>query len=308
LSRYAVTALVLVLLGGTAVALGIIEGFKLEKNPISGPSIDKSFSPVCSCPQEVAKIAFRLRKTGQLTLEVIGPTGEVVRTLARNRRFFHGEKHFVWDGRNDSGQRVPDGVYKLRLHFGGQHRTIVLPRGTILDTRPPRVALVSVAPRVFSPDGDHVRDSVSVKYRVSEQAHVRVLVDGKVAVRGAPIRPAATLYWPGTVQGVTLPAGIHFVSLVAQDLAGNLSRPSRSLRVQIRFVAFAVKTIRVKLGASFSVRVLTDARTIHWQFLGRSGTARPRSLVLSASRIGRHALYVDANGHSARAVVVVVKR
>jgi len=308
LSRYAVTALVLVLLGGTAVALGIIEGFKLEKNPISGPSVDNSFSPVCMCPQDVANIKFKLRKTGRLTLEVIGPNGQVVRTLARNRNLFHGEKSFVWNGRNDSGQRVPDGVYKLRLHFGGQHRTIVLPRGTRVDTRPPRVTLVSVAPRVFSPDGDDVRDSVSVHYRVSEQAHVRVLVDGKVAVRGAPIRLAATLYWPGTVRGVTLRAGIHFVSLVAQDLAGNLSRPSRSLRVQIRFVAFAVKTIRAKLGSSFSVRVLTDARTVRWHFLGHSGASRPRNVVLSATKLGKHALYVDANGHSARAVVVVVKR
>jgi len=308
LSRYAVTALVLVLLGGTAVALGIIEGFKLEKNPISGPSIDKSFSPVCRCPQDVANIRFKLRNTGRLTLEVIGPDGNVVRTLARNRKFFHGEKHFVWNGRNDSGQRVPDGVYKLRLHFGGQHRTIVLPRGTIVDTRPPRVTLVSVVPRVFSPDGDHIRDSVSVRYRVSEQAHVRVMVDGNVAVRGRTIKLAATLNWPGTVHGATVPAGVHRITLVAQDLAGNLSRPSSSRLVQIRYVALALKTIRAIRGQPFSVRVLTDARTIHWQFQGRSGTARPKALTLTATKVGRYALYVSANGHSARAVVVVAKR
>jgi len=56
LSRFAATALVLCLLGGTAVALGIIEGFKLEKNPISGPYISHSFSPVCKCSQDVARI------------------------------------------------------------------------------------------------------------------------------------------------------------------------------------------------------------------------------------------------------------
>lgn len=307
LSRYAATILVLALLGGTAVALGVIEGFKLEKNPISGPHVTDSFSPICGCSRDVAKITFRLRKTGRLTLEVIGPKGDVVRTLVSNRRFFHGPKHFVWNGRTDSGQRVPDGVYELRLHFGGQHRTIVLPKGTSVDTKPPAVSLVSVAPRVFSPDGDHRRDTVAVRYRVSEQARVRVLVDGHVAVRGRPARLQATLYWPGTLRGVALRAGVYRVSLVAEDLAGNLSRPSRALRVRIRYVALDVNTIRVKLGSSFAVLVRTDARTVHWRFLGHAGSS-PRRVVLRATKLGRHALYVDANGHSARAVVVVVKR
>ncbi len=307
LSRYAVTILVLGLLGGTAVALGVIEGFKLEKNPISGPHIRNTFSPVCGCSTHVAEIKFRLRKTGRLTLEVIGPNGRVVRTLVRDRRFFHGQKRFVWDGRDSAGGRVSDGFYRLRLHFGGQHRTIVLPKGTTVDTRPPTVTLVSASPRVISPDDDRVRDVLGVHYDVSEEAHVNVLVDGHVAVRGAPIRPHATLYWPGTLHGRTLPAGVYRISLVAEDLAGNQSRPSRTLRVRIRYVALDVKTIRVKLGASFSLRVHTDARTVQWHFLGRSGSSS-RLVVLKATKLGRHAVYVDANGHSARAVVVVARR
>ena len=308
MSRFAATALVLCLLGGTAVALGIIEGFKLEKNPISGPFVDNSFSPICGCPQHVAHISFRLRNTGRLTLEVIASDGHVVRTLVPGRRFRHNKLHFVWNGRSDAGQIVPDGLYRLRLHLGGQHRTIVLPRGTKVDTKPPAAVLLAVKPLVISPDGDHVRDDVGVRYRVTEQAHVRLLVDGHVAVRGSPIRVQATLYWPGTVDGVALPAGIHRISLVAQDLAGNLSRPTRSVRVQIRYVAFAAKVIRARLGSRFLVRVLADAKAVRWHFLGQTGTSRPHRLVLAATKLGRHALVVEANGHSARAVVVVVKR
>lgn len=308
LSRFANTALVLCLLGGTAVALGVIEGFKLEKNPISGPHISNSFSPVCGCPEHVARISFRLRNTGKLTLEVIDTDGRLVRTLVNGRRLYKTKHSFVWNGRTDSGQLVPDGFYKLRLHLGGQHRTIVLPKGTRVDTKRPSAVLLGVKPLVLSPDGDHIRDAVAVRYRVSEQAHVRLLVDGHVAVRGAPIRLQATLYWPGTLRGVPLPAGIHRISLVAQDLAGNLSRPTRSVRVQIRYVAFLAKVVRVRLGSSFSVRVLTDARVVRWNFLGRTGTSRPRHLVLRATKLGRHALVVEANGHSAQAVVLVVKR
>jgi hypothetical protein len=307
-SRFATTALVLALLGGTAVALGVIEGFKLEKNPISGPHVSDSFSPVCGCPQHVARIKFRLRTTGRLTLEVIGPGDHLVRTLVNGRRTRANRLHYVWNGRTDAGELVPDGFYKLRLHLGGQHRTIVLPKGTRVDTKPPSAVLLGVKPLVLSPDGDHVRDVVSVRYRVSELAHVRLLVDGHVAVRGRPTRLQAALYWPGTLHGVPLAAGIHRISLVAQDLAGNLSRPTRSVRVQIRYVAFVAKVVRARLGSRFSVRVLTDARVVRWHFLGRSGTSRPRHLVLQATRLGSHALVVDANGHAARTLVVVVKR
>jgi hypothetical protein len=307
-SRFATTALVLALLGGTAVALGVIEGFKLEKNPISGPFVVNSFSPVCGCPQHVAHISFRLRNTGRLTLEVIGSDGHVVRTLVAGRRFRHNKLHFEWNGRTDAGRLAPDGLYRLRIHFGGQHRTIVLPRGTRVDTKPPAVVLLAVKPRVFSPDGDHVRDVLSVHYRVTEQAHVRLLVDGRVGVRGrfAPLQ--GTLYWPGTVDGMPLPAGIHRISLVAQDLAGNLSRATRSVRVQIRYVAFAAKIIRARLGSRFPVKVLTDAKVVRWRFLGLTGTSRPHRLVLRATKLGRHALVVEANGHLARALVIVVKR
>jgi hypothetical protein len=308
LSRFATTALVLALLGGTAVALGVIEGFKLEKNPISGPKVTDSFSPVCRCPQDVASISFRLRKTGRLTLEVIGPKGQVVRTLVHARSFFHGPKHFLWNGRTDAGQSVPDGLYSLRLHLEGQHRTIVLPKGTRVDTKPPAAILLAVAPRVISPDGDGVRDGLIVRYRVSEQAHVRLLVDGKVAVRGYRYPLQGKLAWPGTLHGVPLPVGIHLISLVAQDLAGNLSRPTRSVRVQIRYVAFAAKVIRARLGAQFAVRVLTDAKAVRWQFLGRTGTSHPHHLVLRATSLGRHPLVVSENGHSAGVVVLVVKR
>ena len=305
MSRYAVTALVLCLLGGTAVALGIIEGFKLEKNPISGPLIDKTFSPVCRCPQRVAHIQFRLRNTGALTLAVVAENGKVVRTIVDNKRFFHGRKRFDWDGRDDAGQVVPDGFYKLRLHFGGQHRTIVMPRGTIVDTKRPTVTLVAVKPRVFSPNGDRVHDLVSIHYRVSEPAKVNVLVDGKVAIRGYYSRTTGTLYWPGTVRGRTLPQGTYAVGLVARDQAGNLSPPSRTVAVQIHFLSLPASSVTTKKGTVLTIPVRTDARAVHWRFQGRAGMSYKRRVVIRPTKAGTFLLVVTAAGHQARATVVV---
>jgi hypothetical protein len=300
-----VTALVLCLLGGTAVALGIIEGFKLEKNPISGPLIDKTFSPVCRCPQRVAHIQFRLRNTGTLTLSVVAANGKVVRTLVDNKRFFHGMKRFDWDGHDDAGKVVPDGFYKLRLHFGGQHRTIVMPRGTIVDTKRPVVTLVAIKPRVFSPNGDRVHDLVSIRYRVSEAAKVNVLVDGRVAIRGYYSRTAGTLYWPGTVRGRTLPAGTYAIGLVARDQAGNLSAVSRTLGVRIHYLSLPAASFTAKKGSVLTISVLTDARAVQWRFQGRTGTSYKRRVVIRPTRAGTFPLVVAAGGHLDRATVRV---
>jgi hypothetical protein len=54
------------------------------------------------------------------------------------------------------------------------------------------------------------------------------------------------------------------------------------------------------------VLVLTDAARIEWKLGGRTGSARPGTLRLRAPlQPGRFTLTVTANGHSARAAVIV---
>ncbi len=298
----------LVLLAATAVAFGRIESLKLEKNPVSGPQIDSPFSPVCKCPQRVANISFRLVQTGSLTLTVTTTSNKVVRTLVHGRRFHAGRHHFTWNGRDDNGTLVPDGAYRIRVLLGGQHRNIVLPTDTVVDTVAPRLSAVTVTPTTISPDGDHRADRLAVSYRVSEHAHVRVLVDGKVAVRGRFAPLAGTLYWGGTVNGHTLRAGNYRLSLLAQDLAGNLSAPTKPKVVQIRFVEFRRTLVHAKAGTRVGVFIESDARAVHWTFRGKHGVTKPGLLILKAGNAGRHAVIATANGHAARATVVVSPR
>ena len=53
---------------------------------------------------------------------------------------------------------------------------------------------------------------------------------------------------------------------------------------------------------------MTDAPTFRWRFAGRTGVGKPGLLVLRAPKAGRYKLFVDANGHAARADVVVRPR
>src|SRR5712691_2925832 len=148
-ARILPTVLVLALLGCTAAAFAVTEGLKLEKSPITRTAVGKVVSPA-----KKAKIYFVLRKGDRISVTIVNGNGDVVRTLARSRRALRGTQRFHWNGRSNSGSLVADGTYKPRVHLAHEHRTIVLPNPIRVDATPPLIRLVSVKPRVFSPDGD----------------------------------------------------------------------------------------------------------------------------------------------------------
>src|SRR5262249_32775347 len=133
-----------------------------------------AFSPVCRCPSATAHIGVRLRDAQELAVDVVDDDGQVVRRLLPARRV--KAIGIRWDGRTDGGKVAPDGTYRFRLDL--PHRTVVMPNPVRLDTTPPHVR-VSVTDRVFSPDGDSVRDRVGVRYQSNEQLFdVRLVVTG----------------------------------------------------------------------------------------------------------------------------------
>jgi hypothetical protein len=64
--------------------------------------------------------------------------------------------------------------------------------------------------------------------------------------------------------------------------------------------------VLAKPGTRFAIRVSTDAPTVRWVLGGRGGFARRGTLRLAAPRKpGAYTLYVNVNGHAAKAAVVV---
>ncbi len=76
----------------------------------------------------VTRIGFDLAREGRATLRIFDVTGRSVRTLVDERlRAQHHE--VVWDGRDDGGAGVPNGVYLYELVAGGRRssgRTMLL--------------------------------------------------------------------------------------------------------------------------------------------------------------------------------------
>jgi hypothetical protein len=308
LPRLVSTLLVVALLGGTAAAFAVTQGLKIEPSPILAPHIDKVFSPVCDCDSRVAGIQFKLRKPDRVRLEIVDGDGNVVRTLVSGLRLRRGKVTYTWNGRDDQGRFVGQGVYKPRVHLAGQHRTIDLPNDMRVDTTAPRISLVSVSPRLFSPDGDGRDDRVVVAYKTSEPAHGVLYVDGTRVVYTRRQLERSSLEWAGRVGGVTARPGVHRLQLAAEDRAGNLSALGRPFNVVLRYVALARDRIEATAGTRFGVRVSAD-RPFQWRLGARHGQEKPGLLVVRApARPGRYTLIAKVGSNAARAAVIVRRR
>jgi hypothetical protein len=309
LRRLAPLAVVLALLGATAVAFGVSERLKLERAPIAAPAITKVFSPVSEGAKSQASIAFRLREAGGVSVEIVDAEGDVVRDLVDQRRLPAGGRlETVWDGRDENGVVVGEGIYRPRLRLTRDRRTIILPNPIRVDTTPPRIVSVSVRPQFFSPDGDGRNDRVRVRYRLDEKANAMLYVNGTREVRTL-FRPLEdTLFWNGRRDGRIRRAGLYRVQVGAEDEAGNLAARTKPEFVQISYVALGRETVRARARTRFGIRVTTDAARFRWRFAGGTGEARPGLLVLRAPRAGRYTLFVEANGHAEKARVVVTPR
>ena len=307
LRRIAPLVVVLALLGATAAAFAVSERLKLEKSPIVAPDVTKDFSPVCECDKADATIAFGLRKDDRVSLSIVNADNEVVRELADDVPA-SGRFERTWNGRDNEGRIVPDGVYRPRLRLAHGRRTFVLPNPMRIDTKPPAARLLSAKPQFFSPDGDGRNDRVRVRYALDEPAKALLLVNGRQAVL-TRFRPTdGTLDWYGAIHGRKNRPGLYRLQVSAEDAAGNLATPTKPAFVELSYIALGRSLVRAKARTRFGVRVTSDATRFRWRFAGGKGVAGPGLLVLRAPRAGRYTLYVQANGHADKARVIVTPR
>ena len=306
MARWPQLLIVLALLGATAAAFAVTERLKLERSPITGTHVDRVFSPICECARDVATISFVLRRRETVTLSLLDANGRSVSTIVRKRREPAGRATYVWDGRDRFDHVVSEGLYRPRVDLERNGRTIVLPNPIRVDATAPRITLVRVRPRVFSPDSDGRRDRVVATYSIDERARATMLVDGRRRVLGKFPRQRGTLTWFGRFDGEPVRPGMYELRLRAIDRAGNRSLRTRAVLVRVRYVELSRERIEAVAGKRFSVRVRTDADSYRWLFAGRRGVGRRQVLVLRApDEPGPYTLYVTVGGHAARAAVDV---
>jgi hypothetical protein len=316
--RVAVGVFVLVLLVATAVAFANAQRLKLERSPVTAPRLDRVLGPTCGCDRAVARLEIRLRRADVLDASVVDGQGEEVRRLESDLRRPTGKVAFSWDGRDDSGEVVPDGRYRLRIRLHDARRTITVPTPVRVDSTPPRIRLASAKPHVISPDGDGRGDRVRYVYRVNELAHPWVVVEGADTFRGRMQPPGpGRVRWRGRIGGEPAKAGTYETRLVAEDEAGNRSERTRPVAVRVRYVDLIGVPRRVRPGALIRFFVDADAKEVTVRLESRRGRGNvgrlvrraPGAVALRAPRAGgTYAVVAAAQAHADEALVRVARR
>ena len=158
--------------------------------------------------------------------EIVGDGGEVVRTF-----FWKGELDgFSWDGTDENGNLVRDGLYVYRVtgrDLAGNAATAVL-EGIEVDSRPTTV-FATIDTEGFSPNGDNVRDTQAVGIVLSLSDGVQTWeIRFLHAERGAQRAMGGTgavperVVWDGlTDGGAGAPEGSYTAEVVVSYAKGN---------------------------------------------------------------------------------------
>lgn len=300
MGRHFRTVLVLVLLAATAAAFVVTEDLKLEPDPLALPRVDPTFSPVCRCEQQTARIAFRLRRADSLTLTIADENGRVVRTLLKDAQFRPGNHQFGWDGRDETGRFVPEGSYRPQVALEKLGRQIEFSKQIVVDTTRPSVRVLNVSRRIVSPDGDGRGDAIRIRYRLSEPSHALLVVNGRRVWRTA-LRAEGVIPWrPGRLR-----PGLERLRLVAVDAAGNRAA-GRAFYIRVRYLEVTPSRLRVRPRRLITVRVSTDYPRYTWRLGRRRSSARAHTLrVRAPATPGRYALTISAGGRRQTTSVLV---
>jgi hypothetical protein len=196
------------------------------------------FSPNHDGRYDRATVRFEIRKRGRVSLAVVDADGDEVRELIDDDTFLpYREIRARWEGLNDDGERVPDGVYRYRITLADQGRNVVMPESVRLDTRAPRPVVTSIGPAKDKvprpellpvPGGGEAVVHFTAPTRRGSKKQILLFKTGPGPMKqvGGPIALAddATEWrWAGqTESGRPVSPGTYLVSVQARDQAGNI--------------------------------------------------------------------------------------
>lgn len=209
------------------IALGVI-GLLVWLFPMDwlrAPSVsvqlDRSaFSPDGNGSQDEVAAFYTLSEPAKVTAVIENSAGLAVRRLVGEQDQSDGQHAITWDGRDDSGQRVADGLYRLVITAAATARRSDHSTPIEVDTRPPTLQLAN-----FS-DNLTTRNPTLTIEGQSEP-------NSTIWISGDP-RPVSV-----DARGIfrvqrTLEEGITPLDIRAVDAAGNEAMLSRTVTLRTR--------------------------------------------------------------------------
>ena len=174
----------------------------------------------------------------QSTTELLTWTGVITDepgSVVRRYQWDSEATSFSWDGRNDAGTVVPDGVYRYQLSAtdsAGNPAGYEVSRIRV-DSRPTPVRVTAAASR-FSPNGDGIMDVLGFDLGLTVQDEIDGLslkilrTDGTVMGDLTPELPVpASIQWDGALGGTRIADGSYVAEFAVSYEKGN-TESSRS--------------------------------------------------------------------------------
>src|SRR4051794_16471449 len=198
-------------------------------------AVPGDFSPNGDGFRDFTFVGFDLSEPAEVKFSILDADGNEVRTFVDGKRLAGDRKYrFTWRGRDDHGRRLPNGTYRMRLIRSDEGRVINSIKDVVIDTRPPRVRLVSARPNVISPGVRGAQRPVRISYRgpKNRSPEYRIFrTDGGpprvvARFRGDEHRGAT---WHGSVRGRPAADGDYAFTVTVRDKAGNRAVAPRDI-------------------------------------------------------------------------------
>jgi flagellar hook assembly protein FlgD len=200
----------------------VIQSFKA--NRVFSPNSDGRFDRL--------NVSFLLKEADDVTVDIVDHNGDEVRTIADDRPLEAYRKipTLKWDGRDEAGRRVPDGLYRARITLRRQGRSIVVPRAFRLDTEPPSPAVFAMGPEkgpgpelLPRPGGGPVTAHVRAPGRRVEVLLFKTAPRKPRLVLSEQLAEGVTKWqWDGRRVGRAVSPGAYLVVVRCRDKAGNV--------------------------------------------------------------------------------------
>jgi hypothetical protein len=217
-----------VLLAAAALSLAAVfavHRIEATGGPVGQPSVTSPyFSPNGDGIQDTTKVAFTTHDRERATVGIVDQRGHLVRELMHRRRV-DGRTEPTWNGRDEHGDRVPDGRYVVRITLDGSSRVFEPITPIVVDTTPPvgvldRTLLVNGQLRGLALLEPNTRIVVTVD---GDERSTRNFTPRPTAISGRPRGPVPKGTIPiRFVSSVGTPRG-HQLHVYAVDKAGNRS-------------------------------------------------------------------------------------
>jgi FlgD Ig-like domain len=138
-----------ILVAATFAAFFVAQRLKNAPSVVQRLMVNYTFSPNGDGRYDAAHVTFRIKQADDVTVEILDADGDPVRTLMDDKHlgaYQPIDPSLSWDGRDDDGQFVPDGRYRIRITLRHLGRALIPQRSIIKDTTPPHPRVLSIGP------------------------------------------------------------------------------------------------------------------------------------------------------------------